>query len=92
MLFSLFISDLDDDIWSLNTEGCKLYVTYVHTLLYPDDLISLANSKEELKMKIDKSSEFCAKWELVLGLPKTKVIIFGGGYNADEKNFFYYRE
>ena len=34
MLFSLFINDLDDDIRSLNTEGCKLYDTYIHSLLY----------------------------------------------------------
>ena len=70
MLLSLFINDLDDDISSLNTEGCKLYGTYIHTLLYADDLILLANSKEELQMKIDKLSKFCAKWKLVVGLPR----------------------
>ena len=36
-------------------------------------------------MKIDKLSDFCSKWELVVGLPKTKVIIFGGGYNVAKK-------
>ena len=91
MLFSLFINDLDDDIRSLNTEVCKLYDTYINTLLLADDLILLANSKEELQMKIDKLSEFCAKWELVAGLPKTNVMIFGGGYNAAKKDLFYYR-
>ena len=72
MLFSLFINDLDDDIRSPNTEGCKHYDTYIHILLYADDLILLADSKEELKMKIDKLSEFCAKWELVVGLPEQR--------------------
>ena len=91
ILFSLFINDLDEDTRSLNTMGCKLYDTVIHTLLYADDLIIFANSKEELQMKIDKLSDFCSKWELVVGLPKTKIMIFGGGYNVAEKNSFYFR-
>ena len=76
---------------SLNTRGCKLYDTVIHALLYADDLIIFANSKEELQMKIDKLSDFCSKWELMVGLPKTKVMIFGGGYNVTKKNSFYFR-
>ena len=91
ILFSLFINeDLDEDMTSLNTRGCKLHDTVIHTLLYADDLIIFDNSKKELQMKIDKLSDFCSKWEVVVGLPKTKVMIFGGGYNAAKKNSFYF--
>ena len=76
---------------SLNTRGCKLYDAVIHTLLYADDLIIFASSTEELQMKIDKLSDFCSKWELVVGSPKTKVIIFGGGYNVAKKKSFYFR-
>ena len=91
ILFSLFVNDLDEDMRSLNTRGCKLYDTVIHTLLYADDLIIFASSKEELQMKIDKLSDFCSKSELVVGLPKTKVMIFGGGYNVAKKKSFYFR-
>ena len=91
ILFSLFINDLGEDMRSLNTMGCKLYDTVIHTLLYADNLIIFANSKEELQMKIDKLSDFFSKWELVVGLPKTKIMIFGGGYNVAKKNSFYFR-
>ena len=82
LLFSLFINDLDDEIRSTNTKGCKLFDTYIHTLSYANDLVLFAESKDELQLKIDKLGEFCSKWELVVGLPRTKVMIFGGGYNA----------
>ena len=82
IIFSLFINDIEEDMRSLNTMGCKLYDTVIHTLLYADDLIIFANSKEELQMKIDKLSDFCSKWEIVVGLPETKIMIFGGGYNV----------
>ena len=75
---------------SLNTMGYKLYDTVIHTLLDADGLIIFANSKEELQMKIDKLGDFCSKWELV-GLPKTKIMVFGGGYNVAKKNSFYFR-
>ena len=91
ILFSLFINDLDEDMRSLNTMGSKLYDTVIHTLLYEDDLIIFANSKEELQMKLDKLSDFCSKWELVVGLPKKKIMILGGGYNVAKKNLFYFR-
>ena len=51
----------------------------------------LAESKEELQLKIDKLSEYCSKWELIIGLPKTKVMKFGGGYIAAKVNHFYFR-
>ena len=82
---------MDDEIKSLNTKGCKLYDIRLHTLLYADDLIMFAETKEELQMKIDKLGEYCAKWELIVGLPKTKVIIFGGGYNIARYNQFFLR-
>ena len=45
LLFSLFIKDLDEEIQSVNTKGCKLFDTYIHTLLYADDRIILAELK-----------------------------------------------
>ena len=53
--------------------------------------VRFANSKEELQMKTDKLSDFCSKWELMVGLPETKIMIFGGGYNVAERNSFYFR-
>ena len=50
-----------------------------------------AESKEELQVKIDELGKFCSKWELVVGLPETKVMIFGGAYNTAKRNKFYFR-
>ena len=91
LLFSLFINDLVDDIKALNTKGCKLFDSYIHSLLYADDLILLAESKEELQVKIDELGKFSSKWGLVVGLPETKVMIFGGAYNTAKRNKFYFR-
>ena len=42
----------------------------------------LAESREELQVKVDELGNFCSKWELVVGIPKTKVMIFRGAYNT----------
>ena len=32
----------------------------------------LAESREELQVKVDELGNFCSKWELVVGIPKTR--------------------
>jgi hypothetical protein len=46
-------------------------------LLYADDLVLIAETKEDLQKQLDAVHEFCRKWRVELNQGKTKVVVFG---------------
>jgi hypothetical protein len=46
-------------------------------LLYADDIVILADSREELVTMMAKVHEFCAQWRLKLNMTKCEVVVFG---------------
>jgi len=45
-------------------------------LLYADDIIIFAESKDELQRRLDALLEYCNRWKLVVNTRKTKIMIF----------------
>ena len=74
LLFSLFISDLEDTLNPSGAEGVDLGNAKLRLLLFADDLVIVAHSPEDLQTSLDKLSEYCAKWDLLTNSSKTKVI------------------
>ena len=44
-------------------------------LLYADDILSFANSPEELQEGLGLVSNYCKKWKLKINVSKTKVMV-----------------
>ena len=45
-------------------------------ILYPDDKVVFAESKDELQRSLDALLEYCNRWKLVVNTRKTKIMIF----------------
>ena len=56
--------------------GIVLTDTIVQYILYADDLVLCSDTAEGLQEQIDGMYEFCKKWNMIVSLMKTKVLIF----------------
>ena len=45
-------------------------------ILYADDIVKFANSKEELQLSVDALYEYCQRWKMIVDNNKTKVMVF----------------
>ena len=48
-------------------------------ILYADDTVLFANSKENLQKCLNGLKHYCDKWKLEINASKTKIIIFSKG-------------
>lgn len=89
LLFSIFISTLDDYINSYGGEGVKLspFEEVIKLIMYADDVVLIALSPQELNRHILALSRFCEEWGMKVNTDKTKIMIFrnGGRVRNDER-------
>jgi len=45
-------------------------------ILYADDIVIFANSKEELQLSLNALYEYCQRWKMIVNINKTKVMVF----------------
>ena len=84
ILFLFFINDLPenikpdshDDLFTINE-------LHIFTLLYADDAVLFAHSKDGLQKMLDKLSIYCTRWKLKVNTEKTKIMIFERGRARD---------
>jgi hypothetical protein len=80
ILFTLFISDLEELLQQLKVRGIKIDEDVeLHILLYADDMVVLCPSKLGLQMKIRRLEKYFTANGLTVHLAKTKVVVFRGG-------------
>jgi len=87
-LFNLFIEDLSRVLEQCGVEGIELTTLIIHHLLYADDLVILAPSKESLQVKINLTAEFFKSRGLVVNYSKTQVIVFKNSGRLSKKDKF----
>jgi len=73
LLFTIFINDLCDDI---DLGGFCYNGVWIRLLMYADDIVFLAADPETLQGMIDKLANYCERWDLVVNLAKSKVVVF----------------
>ena len=77
-LFGLYIETLQDHL----QHGMDASYTFsvggipVHILLYADDLVLIAATPKALQKEHDILATYCADWDIVVNLKKTKVVVF----------------
>lgn len=77
LLYALFIDGLVKELKALGRgieieNGRKLCC-----LLYADDIVLIAESKQNLQRMLDKVSEYAKKWRFELNPSKSQVVVFG---------------
>ena len=86
LLFSLFISDLEQSLGEENG-GIQLIRSRLHLLLFADDLVLLSESPEGLQRSLNGLAEFCNTWNLKVNLKKTKIVCFTRRRNLGSRCF-----
>lgn len=84
-LFAFMLNDLHDNLAS---GGVKIDEILIRILLYADDLVIMAEDSAELQAMINNFSSYCMKWNLIVNMDKSKIMIFrkgGGRRSRDEK-------
>jgi len=72
LLFALFLDDLVDCLpGGITIDGIQIKV-----LMYADDIVLMAESQRMLQLMINRLSEYCKKWDLVINTLKSKILIF----------------
>ena len=75
VLFSIFINELAEKIKNLG-KGIKMGRSKVCILLFADDIVIIAESKEELQMMMNATFELSRKWRFNFNFDKCAVMIF----------------
>ncbi|XP_039298009.1 uncharacterized protein LOC120354675 [Nilaparvata lugens] len=86
LLFALFLNDLEENMEG----GVKLNDTNIRILAYADDIVLLASNKLDLKKMITALEEYCRRWNLLVNLDKSKIVIFrNGGKQGRHEKWWY---
>lgn len=75
LLFNLFINDLKDHLQKLG-KGIRWGNTRISMLYFADDIVLLAESKEDLEEMLEVVYQYSLKWRLKFNYEKCNVIVF----------------
>ena len=97
-LFAIFLNDLESFLKSLEgipleliKEKCQNNISAfveIFVLLYADDTVILAESKEVLQKNLDIFGMYCEHWKLTVNHAKSKVIIFSKRKSRNMPHFY----
>ena len=80
-LFSLFVNDIETELLKYGCNHIRIddhldnFIKLL-VLMYADDTIILADSKENLQLALNALKIYCEKWKLEINCSKTKITIF----------------
>ena len=82
-LLGIFFDDLSSKLHSdCPLAGIECQGIRVPGLFYADDVALLSASAEGLQQLLDTMQAFCVANGLTISIPKTEVVVFGGGYHV----------
>ena len=74
-LFSIFINDLAIRMKRLNL-GINTDSHKTAILLFADDVVILADNKEDMQTMLNEFNDWCIEWNMKVNITKTKTINF----------------
>ena len=90
ILFSLFISDLED-VLSDECNGININDVLMKLLVFADDQALLSGNREGLQKGLQDLEKYCGKWGLKINTTKTKIMIFRKGGRVSKKDKWEYK-
>lgn len=72
VLFNLLIADMEKEMRKIKWGGVKLGEDRVYTLAYSDDMVLLAENKEEMRSMIESLEEYLERNGLEFNTEKAK--------------------
>ena len=84
-LFALFINDIEEFLIKYGCDPIAIPDSDLNTflklliILYADDTVLFANSKQNLQKCLNGLEQYCEKWKLKINTDKTKIVIFSQG-------------
>ena len=92
MLFNVFINDIQDFLekdGDFKKYGIGIEDIVIYMLLYADDIVLIAKSKEGLQCFLDTLFEFCIEKKMKINIKKTQIVVFTKGKNQFLTDFFF---
>lgn len=99
LLFSLYLNDLDSFFEDKNVIGLTHISNEIEkeldcfmkifTVLYADDTVLMAESKEDLQKQLDALYDYCEIWKLKVNIDKSKIVVFTKGRLPNSLSFKY---
>ncbi len=87
-LFNLYVDDFPHVLERACCDPVDLYVKKVNVLMYADDMLLLSKTEEGLTQALYVLSQYCQKWQLVVNVKKTKIMVFNKrGYKRRSFSF-----
>ena len=81
-LFGIFFDDLHARLVAdCPTAGLDCQGLSVPALFYADDVVLLSDTASGLQQLLDSMQGFCLASGLTISIPKTEVVVFGGGHH-----------
>ena len=82
-LFGIFFDDLHARLLAdCPTAGLDCQGLSVPALFYADDVVLPSDTASGLQQLLDSMQGFCLASGLTISIPKTEVVVFGGGHHA----------
>ena len=79
MLFTIYISEMEEAFRKGQDGGIVVGNAKVWSLAYADDIVLIANKEEELKAMMKRLEHFLDRRKLNLNVEKSKVMVFKKG-------------
>ena len=86
----MFINDMEEILIEKGFDGVDLNAFKLCLLLYADDAIMLAPSRESLQDGLNILHDYCDRWKLTVNTDKSKVMIFRKGGRLSKLDKWYY--
>ena len=84
-LFTEFLCDISEYLDS--SLGVKLGGMVIIYLLFADDIVLFSDTAEGLQKQISLFWDYCRLWQLIVSLPKSKVVIYNKWYANETYDF-----
>ena len=83
-LFKIFLEDLPNFLG--NDIGVKVGDALINYLLHADDLVLISETRAGLQKLLDRLNTFCKRWDMIVNLVKTKIMIFNRRYQLNDSD------
>ena len=68
LLFSFYLNDIEEQFINSGLDGIDTDMLKIFMLLYADDIVIFANTKEQLQNSLDLLLEYCNRWKLTINI------------------------